>query len=271
MKQIFLKFSVGQVTSSLTIPADDPITLPEEVVQEATPSNSSPQYSPSISHDEVEGEGLGGSGTSIDVTVQDSMVRGDDLGEMSRGKWTGFESGEEKVDEDWEEWSDIDETGEQERQVSSPPLIVEDRIHPTSSSQSKLVLKSKKSSQEREEKVEKGLKGRLSTEDIQRLEEQSLRAKHEPDLFADMAPKINTAGSLVSQGSSSGLVGVVSSERSVSTVSSALQYQPEENQVSTRLDLWIPVVNGAIFFTAVLFCGETVILALACVLSNFFF
>ena len=250
-------------TSSAPFDDDD---TPTDPVPVAPPTHPSPQYSPSISHDEVEVEGLGGSNISIDVTLQSSKVRDDDSDSTSEErtvdeKWAGFggAGSREKASEDWEEWSDIEATEEQEVggeqetqqevkqaiQVSSPPRPVsapEDKVRRPLSGQSssKLVLKSKKSSEsnkkdtqgrsESNKKDTQILKGRLSTDDIQRIEEQNLRAKHELDLFADMAPSIETSGSFVSSGGTSG-VGVASQEKTTPPLSSALQYQPEQSQV----------------------------------------
>lgn len=227
----------GHVTTSSDILADD-ATTPTSSVPVVPPSNPSPQYSPSISHDEVEVECLGGSGTSIDAPVKSSKVGGegsDSEGGVSKGKWTGFGK-EEEEEEDWEEWSDIEDTEQHEIQVSSssrhftPPVVKETaRTTPATHSSSKLVLKSKKSSQEsagegrgpeKEEGKGVGVKGRLSAQDMQRLEEQSLRANHEPDLFADMAPKIVTS-SLPNPTSS----------KTAPPLSNSLQYQPEQSQV----------------------------------------
>lgn len=170
----------------------------------APPTNLSPQYSPSISHDEVEGDGFRGSGTSIEVAVQGSrdMGGGSESDDKVGGEWEGF-------DEE-ESWSDFEEPEEQEKQVSKMQVVDDTaRVHRvdrslSGQSSSKLVLKPSKRSEgqgtegrsEKEDGESKVslVKGRLSAEDLQRLEAQSMMAQNELDLFADMTPKISSSG-----------------------------------------------------------------------------
>lgn len=213
-----------------------------EAVLQAPPTNSSPQYSPSISHDEVELEGLGGSGTSVTGSEGVAASSAKVTQESRKGStgWEGFkEDDDDDDDDDWgENWSDI-EADQQEKQVfdSSANQIPE---KPPKSSRlgssgsgggktSKLVLKSIKSppnkdnpkSPPNKDSPTDALKGRLKVEDIQRLEQQSMWSKGEPDLFADMAPKIATSPSLhtsPTQPTTNGSLGV----------SKSFQYQPQE-------------------------------------------
>lgn len=239
------------------IPSDGAETPTTET---APPTGTSPQYSPSISHDEW--EGIGGSGTSVDLGGPSSKSRGEDSdseGKVDEGEWAGLD-GDGK---DWEEWSNAEEIVKQDKPVSSqswdvPVEKVAGSVTGHSSlPASKLVLKSSKEKSVKsggaglKERGEKsggaGLKGRLSVEDIQRLEEQSLRTQHEVDLFADMAPKIATTTSSSSSPSlfnksSPGPVGVAKPSQAVS-LSSALQYQPEPNQVSVQ-PYWCGVVHS---------------------------
>lgn len=217
-----------------------------ESVPETPPTISLPQYSPSISHDEVEYEGMGGSNTSSEDPMQRSKGTGQSAaaGDEAGQEWAGLD--EEEKGSDWgESWSDIEDTtelNEQEELVSkSEPSL------PPSASSAKLVLKSPGSSmdlshskegrlsveEEREggsssKQSVKGLgkerEGRSSTSHAKRLEEVSARATEELDLFADMLPKITPSGSL-----SAGLVGGTNYTSPINaTPTSALQYQPKQ-------------------------------------------
>lgn len=227
-----------------SLPVGDSDTYTETVAP-PTDDNPSPQYSPSISHDEVECEGSGGSGTGLKVNGHESFNMDD---KKVGVKWE--EEGEEE-EEGWgETWSDIEEPREHEKQVSASDHEAQvtvvgnyennsgaQEVSRKSSSGSKLFLKkSSKNSQEEGEKEEgerNSLKGRLNSEDILRLEEQSIRAMGELDLFADMSPNITTSGSLQSPlglGGGSDNKGdlVNSSKTALSRVPNALHYRPEQ-------------------------------------------
>ena len=225
-----------------------------EPVPEAPPTDLCPQYSPSISHDEVE---YAGSNTSIEVTVQSSGVisGGSDADEQRGGEWAELTDKEDKSDDWGESWSDIEDTGQLDQPVSGiehipttldkqveweqAPAKLEKPVRQLvtsgkSSSSSKLVLKSANAQGNRS--VEKDSVGRkLSAEDTKRLEEQSVREQEELDLFADMTPKISTSGYLLGSGVSdqtdttplhSPLGGA--SKTTPTPTSTALQYQPQQ-------------------------------------------
>ena len=200
--------NIGHVTSSAGLTNGD---SDSEAVPVAAPLTNSfpPQYSPSISHDEV--EGLGTASELIRQVKGESSEGESSEGESSEGESSG---------EEWEEFEDKTwhsiEREKQEKQVSS-----------TSKKTSKLILKPTKSQERPSGKVDnlkESMKGRLSAEDIERLEIQSSWAKSEPDLFADMAPKISRGisypnGSGTTVGDTPTLTGV--------SLTDALQYQPK--------------------------------------------
>ena len=251
----------------------------EEPGSVAPPTLPSPQYSPSISHDDdMEGEGLGGSGTSVENAFQGTKLEeckdsGEDSDEAEEvgGDWE--EPGEASKgddagsDDDWGgAWSDVDETGQQEELVSKatephPPPQQQQRNQskPLNSAggvasqqgvrsggmslKGKLKLVGKNSDGDGsgewspdDHASSSSVKGRLKEDDIQRLEEQSKLRQHEPDLFADMAPKIATTSgsSLLSSPSSSTIGGVATTGKSTptpTTISNSFQYQPEQTEV----------------------------------------
>lgn len=242
----------GHVTSPSAVGSDEHV----ETGPVAPLPIPSPQYSPSISHDdEIEGEGLGGSGTSVEGAFRGSkVVACEDLdGDEEMGReWEGLdeaEGGGGGSNDDWGgAWSDIDETGEEKEQVSktTKPLPQQHegskQEKPSSrltnggvasqkgvwsggvSLKGKLKLGSKGSQGGVGEGSPGGstpsnpLKGRLKAEDIQRLEEQSKQNQQELDLFADMAPNITTSGtSLLLSSASSSTGGMVTSSKSTPT------------------------------------------------------
>ncbi len=246
----------------------------------APPTLPSPQYSPSISHDdEIEGEGLGGSATSIEGTFRESKVaecEGSEGDEEMGVAWEGLDEAERGgggSDDEWGgAWSDIDQTGEEEEQVSRvtkphPQHHGGKQKDPSSTSTSGgmasqqgvrpggVSLKGKlklggKGSHGGEGAGSPGgpspsnpLKERLKEEDIQRLEEQSKQNQHELDLFADMAPKITTSGTslLLSSPPSGTTTGsVVTSSKTTPTISKSFEYQPEQDQVRAPMCTIIP-------------------------------
>ncbi len=207
----------------------------------APPTN----YSPSISHDEVELEGLGGSDNSSQIKGESSKVN---LGDSKT--WVGTDDD----DEDWgDSWSDMDGSAASQisnppvSQVPSPPVSQVPEAKPTlpSSSGKKLVLKLTKGSTTQQNRTSAsrgsltspqngpprnpGSGGALRGADIQHLEEEQSAVKYEEeDLFADMVPNIKPSlnGSLATTTTTH--VPDETPPISTAPVSNALQYQPEE-------------------------------------------
>lgn len=195
----------------------------------STGHSPSPQYSPSISHDE--NEGLGGSGTGSEVMVQSSKSD-----EKVDREWEGSDDDEGK-DDDWKEsWSDFETEKQEEKQEEEVSnSVVRVGYHqqdlprvtaPTGKTGSKLVLKQAKTSSDKSN----------STKKKENFE--SMWNEEEVDLFADMAPKITTS-SVSSLGSSkhdnSGkttpIITPPAASAAVSTTtgaSNSLQYQPAQ-------------------------------------------
>lgn len=227
-----------------------------EPVPEALPTDLCPQYSPSISHDEVE---YAGSNTSIEVTVQSSGVisGGSDADEQRGGKWAELTDKEDKSDDWGESWSGIEDTGQSVSGIEHIPTTLDKQVEweqapaklekpvkqvtprKPSSSSSKLVLKSA-NTQGNSSSTKSSVGRILSTEDTRRLEEQAVREQEELDLFADMTPKISTSRYLVGSGvSGSGQTGTTplhsplgvgdgTSKNTPTPTSTALQYQPQQ-------------------------------------------
>lgn len=230
-----------------------------EAVVEAPPTDPCPQYSPSISHDEVEcegvgGEGGGGEGDSSVASVETEgavMVKVADEGSLSVGKgggdgdemWAGIDA-EERGDDWGERWSDIDDTAfvggteKHEQTVSTPqPTAVQsaaEKLPPSiysSSSSSKLVLKTHRSTPQGD--MGQSSSGRLEDEEQTKamaLAGKEEREEEEEDLFADMAPKITSSSSLQALLGSKeplGGHGNAGDKATPTNLSNSLQYQPE--------------------------------------------
>ena len=176
----------------------------------------SPQYSPSISHDEVEPEITGESGTSnsgsdmlsrrlMAASISENIAKESD----SSGK---EEEDAEEREEDWEEkWSDMEDLssakfgGSWTVQDSVPNSIPEPKLESSSKSiqsiglkSSKLVLKSKsedkkESSKKKKVNLKKQISGSKQGGGNREEKLAVAQVEEELDLFADMAPKFPTS------------------------------------------------------------------------------
>ncbi len=255
--------------------ADANSTGDTESVPIFSQSVESPQYSPSISHDEVSEESGAASNTSSGVLNRRLMQAPSTIGVDDTASATEeddddeAEEGGEKGDDWGERWSDIEDFGSAKFGTSfglpEPPSTVIEP-HPVSSMNgssttnpkaSKLVLKSK-TSDKKEDSNEGGKRvgespgvrrGNLSTKE----DMEPAPVEDELDLFADMAPKFPSSSAPLFPGSpglhrttsnSSNTGPISASVKAVKEVeevhrpsSSSLMYQPQSEVPDNLLTL----------------------------------
>ena len=224
----------------------------------APPTSDHAQYSPSVSHDE-ESSSSNSADLNALVSKTESAKSSDVVGLRSpRALSMGGRNQEEEEEEEWEGLDEKEmgwgsswggsgrQTGTSGRPKSSAvspargggmKLKRSTDKEPGSSVSSSGSTSMDKSPSHAQVVGKTELKGRLSAEDIQRLEEQASWLK-EPDFFADMEPSIMKHTSVESQRSP----GSSSSQRSPAGSNSqqtSMKYQPTEQEevicVSLRL------------------------------------
>ena len=251
---------------------------------EAPLIGTAPQYSPSVSHDEEHwNDTEEGSGTSS----MNSPMMSSKLGETPQRKpesaeeaeqWEEFEGESTPGVDDWNQlsesgmeswtqsWSDGQiqssqnvSSGQKRGGTGGMKLKVsrqgrsDDQSSPSVKSRESHKPKKSYSTLGSKPAISETMKGRLSTKDIERLQEQ-LSWSTEPDFFADMAPSISNEKGL-SGSEKTSEEQVIESNNMVEQplhLSSALQYQPSEEVWYGVCGIYIVVVACPCLGNAVL-------------------